>query len=642
MYFENGRISPRQTARLIVTEFLGITLLTTTGMLTGRCGREGIVALVLCTVFSMLYAWGILVICEKINVSLYDVIMGKFGRSAAEAVAWIFIIKYILFAAAVLLLIGTVVQRTLLQQDSVIAIIIPFTLLVVYGFRLDCEARGRFAEVAFYFVIIPAIIVIATAWGKCDRYNIVPFFMGRMGKVITTALWYTLLSAPLEMLLFLREHFKPDMEMKKAVCKGIFTVAILNAIYYILNVGIFGVKNVSVGNISSIELMQSAGHLESLMSLFMIISLYALVNCYGSYAILLMKKIFERKVKKSCCGKYIIITGVISCMLACVASAYGILVESGGENITQVSLEDKDYVMFMGIDYDSESFDVVYGFDSGNRKKDIHWTGLNLLAAKDEYSYMASGTPDFSHVKVIVLGKNVLESQRALRNVRKFLEQDETIADNTLIVCAADKAEDLKDTDGDDIKSMFENNLPHYRCEVYEMVSAMSDKNKTVIMPVVDIRNEVLKCEGAAISNGRGVSVNVDNDDANYLFMTKKNMAGRVINTGNGRMYRIVNNRSDMEIRVINNETIGVNVTLKGVLKNLSEYRIKKSEINEKIEDGVTDVLSRMVENDRLDYPGIYDRLAVADRGMWIKYETDREEMYDRIYFHVKCEFEIK
>ena len=101
MYFENGRISPRQTARLIVTEFLGITLLTTTGMLTGRCGREGIVALVLCAVFSMLYAWGILVICEKINGSLYDVILGKFGRSAAEAVAWIFVIKYILFAAAV-------------------------------------------------------------------------------------------------------------------------------------------------------------------------------------------------------------------------------------------------------------------------------------------------------------------------------------------------------------------------------------------------------------------------------------------------------------------------------------------------------------------------------------------------------------
>lgn len=657
MYFENEIISARQLGRLIVIEFLGITLLSSTGILTGKCGREGIVALVVSAIFTLILVWIALSICEKIKGTVFDVMEKYLGRGASQTIEWIFFVKYILSLAGVLLLMGTLVQRTLLQQYSIITIILPTVLLAVYGYRMGMEQRGRFAEVAFYFIVIPAIILIIFAWGKCDRYNIVPFFMGRWKKIFCAALWYSLISSPVEMLLFSGNHLKISERMKMTVCKSVCLVAVLNVIYYILNVGIFGIKNASEHNVSSIGIMQSSGHLESIMSLFMIVSLYALVNCYGHYAILMLENIFKRQGRDEKCHDYgtnstgcydkkrsmayVLFTGIGACVMACVAASYGILVESGGENVAHVSLEKRDYVMLIGIDYQSEKFEIVYGFDSDSDKDNMYWEGENLLAAKDEYTYISPKNPDFSHIEVIVVGREVIEDAKALKSLRKFLEWDETIADNTLIVCAKNKAADI-DVSGEDIKSMFDNNLVSYECEAYEMVSAMSDKNMTVVMPVIDLQDGNLMCSGVVISNGRGTCKMIDTNEANYLFLAQKNIEGRVINTGNGRIYNVINNRADIDIRVINNETIGVNIRLSGVLKNLSAYRIHQDETNEKIETELTDILSEMMLNDRLDYLRVYDRLAIADRGMWVKYADDRTEMYKHVYFYVKSEFEIK
>lgn len=640
MYFENGRISPRQMTRLIITEFLGITLLSSTGITSEMCGRDGILSIVYATVFAAVFVWLVLILCEKTGGSVLEYLEAHFGRKVSCAVAVIFGIKYLIFAVGVLLLLGTVVQRMLLQQFHPAIVIIPMVLLFVYGLSLDWEARARFAEVAYYFVLIPAIIVVLITWNKCDRYNIAPLFMVNHGRVLISGLWYMLLSAPAEMLLFSRQHFDADTKMKRAVLKSVFILGIFNVIYFILNVGIYGIESASDRQISSLMLMQAVGHIESIMSLFLIISLYTLLNCYGSYSLEMIRHLVKGKSKKFNRSWYMCVVGVVIGLVSCTASAYGVLAGPANDVSAGVTMEEKDYIMFMGIDYDGGQYTVTYGLD--NDRESIIWKGSTLLEAREQYAYISPGTVDFSHIKAIVLGEDLVKSGNGLEDLGKFLESNETIANDTLVVSVEGKAEKYDELKGSSIKDMFENNLSYLKCEAYEMVQAVSDKHKAAALGMITKKEDYPECTGALILDGRGKVKKLGVNESKILMLTDKDVAGNTFTTADRKVYKIVQNQPDIQINIINNETIGVDVTLRGTLKNIAGYSVEKDTANEKIELEVFNILTDLMCNSSIDYLNVYNRLSVADKGMWVKYSTDRKSMYKRVYFNVNADYDFK
>lgn len=639
MYFENGCISPRQMTRLIITEFLGITLLSSTGITAGMCGRDGILSIIYATVFAAVYVWLVLILCGKTGGSVLEYLEAHFGRKVSCTVAAIFGIKYLIFAVGVLLMVGTVVQRMLLQQLHPSIVIIPMAILVIYGWSLDWEARARFAEVAYYFVIIPAIAIVLITWNKCDRYNIVPLFMGNHRRVILTGIWYMVLSAPGEMLLFSRQHFDPDARMKRAVWKGISVVGIFNVIYYILNVGIYGIESASDRQISSLMLMQAVGHIESIMSLFLIISMYTLLNCYGSYSLEMIRHLAKEKSRKFSKIGYMCTIGIIIGVVSCTAAAYGVFASSSDDASAGVTMEEKDYVMFMGIDYKGGEYTVTYGFD--NDRESVQWKGRTLLEAKEEYAYISPGTVDFSHIKAIVLGEDLVKSGNGLSGLGKFLDSEETIANDTLVVCVEGKAEKYDELKGGSIKDMFDNNLSYLKCEAYEMAKAVSDRYKAVAVGMITKNDDIPKCTGTIILDGKGITKELDVNQAKLLMLTDKDVAGHTFSTSDRIVYKIVQNQPDIQIKIINNETIGVNVTLRGTLKNFSKYSIEKDTMNEKIELEVFNMLTDLMCNSGIDYLNVYNRLSVADKEMWVKYSSDRKSMCKRVYFNVNAEYNI-
>lgn len=644
MYFENGCISPRQMTRLIITEFLGITLLTSSGITSSMCGRDGILSIVYATVSAAVYVWLVLVLCEKTGGSVLEYMEAHLGRKVSCTAAVIFGIKYLMFAAGCLLMVGTVVQRVLLQQYHPAIIIIPMALLIIYGLSLDWESRARFAEVACYFVVIPAVIVILITWGKCDRYNISPIFMGKQGRVIMTGIWYMVLSSPGEMLLFSRQHFEPDSKMKKAVLKGIFTVGVFNIIFYILNIGIYGIDSASDSLVSSIRLMQSVGHLESIISLFLIISLYTLVNCYGSYSLKMIRHLTKGKKRKINSrfnrAGYMCTVGIVIAVISCTAASYGVLADSSRDVSANVTMEERDYVMFMGIDYEAGNYKVTYGYDSD--RESVEWSGKSLLQAKEAYGYISPGTVDFSHIKSIVLGENVLSSKNALEGLRRFLETEETIADDTIVIATEGKAGKYDEIMGSNIKYMFENNLYYLKCEANEIVRAVSDRHKAVTLGLVTENDKSPECTGMVIIDGRGTKKILDINDSKLLMLAGKDISGHIVKISDGKMYKVNQNASDIKINIINNETIGVEISLTGYLTNISGYNVDADSANEKIEREVFNMLTDLMGNSGIDYLNVYDRLSVADRGMWVKFASDREAMYKRVYFDVNAHYDIR
>lgn len=640
MYFENGRISPRQMTRLIITEFLGITLLSSTGITSGMCGRDGILSIVYATVFAAVSVWLVLILCEKTGGSVLEYLEAHFGRKVSCAVAAIFGIKYLIFAVGVLLLLGTVVQRILLQQFHPAIVIIPMLLLFVYGLSLDWEARARFAEVAYYFVLIPAIIVVLITWNKCDRYNIAPLFMVNHGRVLISGLWYMLLSAPAEMLLFSRQHFDADTKMKRAVLKGVFILGIFNVIYFILNVGIYGIESALDRQISSLMLMQAVGHIESIMSLFLIISLYTLLNCYGSYSIEMIRHLVKGKNNKFNRVWYMYVVGAVIGLVSCTASAYGVLAGPADDVSAGVTMEEKDYIMFMGIDYDGGQYTVTYGLD--NDRESIVWKGSTLLEAREQYAYISPGTVDFSHIKAIVLGEELVKSGNGLEDLGRFLESDETIANDTLVVSVEGKAEKYDELKGSSIKDMFDNNLSYLKCDAYEMVQAVSDRYKAAALGIITKKEDYPECTGALILDGRGKVKKLGVNESKILMLTDRDVAGNTFTAADRKVYKIVQNQPDIQINIINNETIGVDVTLRGTLKNIAGYSVEKDTANEKIELEVFNILTDLMCNSSIDYLNVYNRLSVADKGMWVKYSTDRKSMYKRVYFNVNADYDFK
>lgn len=637
MYFENGRISPRQMSRLIVTEFLGITLLSSTGIMAGTCGRDGILSIGYAVLFTILYTWLVLLLCEKGKGSVLEYLEAHFGRRLSCIVAAIVACKYILFAAGVLMISGTVVQRVLLQQYHPVIVMIPMAVLFLYGLTLDWEARARFAEIAYYFVVLPAIFVIFLTCKKCERYNLSPLFMGVQGRVLMTGIWYMILSAPAEMLLFSRQHFETDGKMKRAVWKAVIVVGLFNIFYYILNVGIYGIDNVSEQMVSSLGLMQIVGHIESIMSLFLVISLYALLNCYGSYILEMMRHLSKNRKKSWNRIGYACVIGILVAVMACTASAYGVFQSISENTAAGVTMEEKDYVMFMGIDYEDGEYQVNCGFD--NDRENVKWSGTTLLELREGYAYLSPGTADFSHIKVIALGENILKSGNRMKELGRFLDQEETIAKDTLVVAVDGKPADYDNVWGSSIRDMFDNNLPYLKCEAYEIVQAVSNQHKSVAIGKITKENDLPQCMGTMVIDGKGIVRFLDNNQSKLLLLTKENVSGQTIETSDGKVYRILQNVPDIRIHIINNETIGVNVTMRGVLNHLSAYKVKEETVNEKIEQEVFDILNDLMENSSIDYLDVYNRLSVADRGMWVKYSSDRRGMYKRVYFNVKVEY---
>lgn len=176
-----------------------------------------------------------------------------------------------------------------------------------------------------------------------------------------------------------------------------------------------------------------------------------------------------------------------------------------------IQIEDRNYVMAMGIDYDEAEgyYAVTLSFPDlkalTGDGMDLHYPvmeiqGRNLKDIEDTYHQEANKRLDFGQLQTIVFGETVLKNEAALEVLISYMKNNQTFT-RTILVCAADRASEIVALDtsvngsiGIYIRNMFENNGANggmALVNLNDMIIAKENKGMTVELPYLRTDGEI-------------------------------------------------------------------------------------------------------------------------------------------------------
>ena len=182
-----------------------------------------------------------------------------------------------------------------------------------------------------------------------------------------------------------------------------------------------------------------------------------------------------------------------------------------------VEIEDRNYVMAMGIDYDENEEEYIVSLSFPDLKAltgdgdNIHYpvmviSGKNLKDIEDIYHQMSSKRLDFGQLQAIVFGREVMENRSVLEVMISYMKNHQSFT-RTIDVCLSETSasdivaldESVNGSIGFYLHEMFENNGKAYHYEtamLNDLITAWADENESVKMAVVKTDGQMPKICG--------------------------------------------------------------------------------------------------------------------------------------------------
>ena len=151
---------------------------------------------------SLLY----LKLLQKIVLGREETFLSGAGGGIAKAADGLLIalygLYYVLLGGYALYLFGTLIQRTLLVEESFWLITLLGLVLAVYGMARGMESRARVYEVLFWLVLIPFLLMLLLAVADVSPQQQFPMATAAPGDVLQGAYLVFLVFSLCQMLLF--------------------------------------------------------------------------------------------------------------------------------------------------------------------------------------------------------------------------------------------------------------------------------------------------------------------------------------------------------------------------------------------------------------------------------------------------------
>lgn len=671
MFSTNNHISGRQLNRLIVIDFLGIIGLIMPQTAVYLSGQDGLIAIFYATLISLFYTFIILLLKQKIKDNLIDYLRKKAGRVISVIVGLVFAIKYFVLAVIVLCILGNIVSTVLLPEVNPLVIIGAMILVCSYSVIKGIESRGRMAEVLYYVVLFPIIIILLFSFRHVDKYNIMPLFEHNQITILKTAFIIAFLFSPSELLLFGEDNFDFDKKTKRSVYYGIITVGFINLVLFAVNVGIFGVNGMLKEEWPTVTLMQVVEisgmffeRQDGIMCIFYIVSLFAIVGALINYLVLIVKKMFRVESNR----RY----GWIAVLFLFIASSILInadyIWKTSTQQTAKVEIEDRAYVMALGIDKLNEELSVTYAFpdlsssssSSGEEKEGENKNNTsqlyncsvgNIYEAQNVYTRQSDKKLDFSHLKAIVIGVDLLEDKDYLEQIIDYFKNEPEFARSTNVCVSTEEANkiisldsDVSGSIGDYLNKMLTKNLKGYSSSIGDLISGRDDDQTVNTLPILNIHQGFPNFIESVIVKGLNVEKYCNLEESAYYSLVSGNGEGGVLNLGEYGMYQVKSSNVNKKISIIAGKTIHLTVNLTGSLQKWDNTKDGVSEdvINDTIEENITEEITSLRREYQVDSLETQKLLGLYDKKMWKKYQDDEEGLFEHLYVEVKSEFTIR
>ena len=509
MFADNARISHRQLFRQIVLGLIGIYTLAIP-VFPEVSGRQGILCLLTAMAVYLLFC---------IYFIRIKTVMQNPRRYMGKILGSVFVFLYMswlwLMGVYLLLMTARITDRFLIE-GSVYWIVIVLAGIVTYlGSHQGLERRGRMAEVCF-----PVFLFILAGMLCLGILRMKSYYLGELGD-LTLHGWlkgsYQVFCAflPFTFLPVALGNVKKPGETGKVMRGALFLVTGILMLCLLLLQGSFGIGGYEHSRYPMVEFMAGiripGDFLERVDIFWVAAVMFSMLFALGGVFFYNHELLVRTDMEK---GAPFLATGVVAAALICEKAQvspelfwkitgwfYGplfllLLIYAGfagkkksvfvkGAAILLcmlplsgcgVSLENRAFPLSMSADYKDGSFELIYGIPGlgeitgqGKNQEEqpqaISYQGAIPKEAEEAFNRNQKNYLDMGHMKIILLGKDLLENEDALFEFLNYLEEKPSVAGNIYVFSCEDvKALMSFDTQGgesvgDYLTGILENNL---------------------------------------------------------------------------------------------------------------------------------------------------------------------------------------
>ena len=509
MFADNARISHRQLFRQIVLGLIGIYTLAIP-VFPEVSGRQGILCLLTAMAVYLLFC---------IYFIRIKTVMQNPRRYMGKILGSVFVFLYMswlwLMGVYLLLMTARITDRFLIE-GSVYWIVIVLAGIVTYlGSHQGLERRGRMAEVCF-----PVFLFILAGMLCLGILRMKSYYLGELGD-LTLQGWlkgsYEVFCAflPFTFLPVALGNVKKPGETGKVMRGALFLVTGILMLCLLLLQGSFGIGGYEHSRYPMVEFMAGiripGDFLERVDIFWVAAVMFSMLFALGGVFFYNHELLVRTDMEK---GAPFLATGVVAAALICEKAQvspelfweitgwfYGplfllLLIYAGfagkkksvfvkGAAILLcmlplsgcgVSLENRAFPLSMSADYKDGSFELIYGIPGlgeitgqGKNQEEqpqaISYQGATPKEAEEAFNRNQKNYLDMGHMKIILLGKDLLENEDALFEFLNYLEEKPSVAGNIYVFSCEDvKALMSFDTQGgesvgDYLTGILENNL---------------------------------------------------------------------------------------------------------------------------------------------------------------------------------------
>lgn len=509
MFADNARISHRQLFRQIVLGLIGIYTLAIP-VFPEVSGRQGILCLLTAMAVYLLFC---------IYFIRIKTVMQNPRRYMGKILGSVFVFLYMswlwLMGVYLLLMTARITDRFLIE-GSVYWIVIVLAGIVTYlGSHQGLERRGRMAEVCF-----PVFLFILAGMLCLGILRMKSYYLGELGD-LTLQGWlkgsYQVFCAflPFTFLPVALGNVKKPGETGKVMRGALFLVTGILMLCLLLLQGSFGIGGYEHSRYPMVEFMAGiripGDFLERVDIFWVAAVMFSMLFALGGVFFYNHELLVRTDMEK---GAPFLATGVVAAALICEKAQvspelfweitgwfYGplfllLLIYAGfagkkksvfvkGAAILLcmlplsgcgVSLENRAFPLSMSADYKNGSFELIYGIPGlgeitgqGKNQEEqpqaISYQGATPKEAEEAFNRNQKNYLDMGHMKIILLGKDLLENEDALFEFLNYLEEKPSVAGNIYVFSCEDvKALMSFDTQGgesvgDYLTGILENNL---------------------------------------------------------------------------------------------------------------------------------------------------------------------------------------
>jgi spore germination protein KC len=297
-------------------------------------------------------------------------------------------------------------------------------------------------------------------------------------------------------------------------------------------------------------------------------------------------------------------------------------------------------------------------------------TGKTIFEAVRNFVPRIGRRPYWAHAKVVIINRNIAEKDIA--PVLDWLYRDSELRrDIYVLISKEHSAGDLLRTDPtlDDTKTfhMFtiiqgqEATFKYPKTELWQVVEAISNKERSVLIPVVQVADSERKpaeIRGSAIFKDSKVIGYIDEEETrNALWLSGKLNKGLIAvknigNTNNDITFEVFTSKTKPEVK-IKDESIKIDISIKTSV-NIAELsgglNFREKEVWKKLEkDGeeaikkqLTSTIKKLQSEYKSDVFNLSSEAGIQNKKDWKKLKPKWEELFSSAEAEVKVDLHIR